>query len=71
MIFSWLFLFLEKTLDKEWVGNELGPGTYSFHNSDILSFLYAYFKELDAEAYGWMSWPEEYQNHDSAAVKNF
>ena len=33
--------------------------------------LYEHFRSLNSEAYGWMNWPEEYQDPKSSAVKNF
>ena len=33
--------------------------------------LYEHFREKDFNAYGWMSWPVEYQDPNSAAVKEF
>ncbi len=33
--------------------------------------LYEYFRKKDAKAFGWTSWPVEYQDPDSAEVKDF
>ncbi len=33
--------------------------------------LYEYFRKEDANAFGWTRWPVEYQNPDTAAVKDF
>ncbi|TQV75042.1 4-alpha-glucanotransferase [Aliikangiella marina] len=33
--------------------------------------LYEHFRKTDFNAFGWTSWPEAYQDHNSAAVKEF
>lgn len=33
--------------------------------------LYEHFRKIDFNAFGWTSWPEEYQDHNSQAVKEF
>lgn len=33
--------------------------------------LYEHFREKDFNAFGWTSWPQEYQDHNSAAVNKF
>lgn len=33
--------------------------------------LYEYFRQKDFNAFGWTSWPTEYQDHNSSAVKSF
>jgi len=33
--------------------------------------LYEHFRKIDPDSYGWTSWPQEYQDHDSQTVKDF
>lgn len=37
----------------------------------IFSALLAHFNKADSECWGWPTWPEEYQDHQSEAVKQF
>lgn len=48
--------------------DEMGDDLFELATFDA---LYEHFRKLDANAYGWKAWPEEFQNPHSNAVENF
>jgi len=68
--------FLVQHQDKETVfDTEFKQFCDEFGNElDVLATfdaLYEYFRKKDINAFGWTSWPDQYQNPDSAEVKQF